>query len=104
MAMPFLTRTTSQSPDDKPIIRLSCSVKSYPYGKKGSRSLAARFAAATPENTFVIDEEQEYGEVCPSAVITPAAPPMGADDNRYGWAITKMAPRFHRLLPRPYGR
>lgn len=44
-------------------IRLTVSVLPYPYGKKGSDSLAARFATATPENNFKIDEDQPYGEV-----------------------------------------
>ncbi|KAF9009537.1 RmlC-like cupin domain-containing protein [Cyathus striatus] len=46
-----------------PFVRLSCTVQSYPYGRKGSASCAARFAAATPENNFIIDENQPYGEM-----------------------------------------
>ncbi|KAK7045616.1 hypothetical protein VNI00_007449 [Paramarasmius palmivorus] len=44
-------------------IRPSCPVQPYPYGKKGSKSLAAQFAVATPENEFHIDENQPYGEI-----------------------------------------
>ncbi|KAH8155672.1 uncharacterized protein LAJ45_00682 [Morchella importuna] len=44
-------------------IRLTVAVLPYPYGKKGSDSLAARFATATPENNFEIDENQPYGEI-----------------------------------------
>lgn len=52
------------SPDDQNrIIRLACQVQQYGYGKKGSNSLAARFALATPENNFKIDENQTYAEV-----------------------------------------
>jgi hypothetical protein len=52
------------SPDaENKIIRLACQVQPYGYGKKGSNSLAARFALATPENDFQINEEQTYGEV-----------------------------------------
>jgi len=52
------------SPDDQNrIIRLACQVQPYGYGKKGSNSLAAKFALATPENNFKIDENQTYGEV-----------------------------------------
>jgi len=49
--------------DSEPIIRLVCVVQTYSFGKKGSKSLAARYAVATPENRFSIDEDQEYGEV-----------------------------------------
>ena len=45
------------------MIRLACQVQPYSYGKKGSKSLAARYALATPENNFKLDENQEYGEV-----------------------------------------
>lgn len=55
------------SPDDQNrIIRLACQVQPYGYGKKGSDSLAARLALATPENKFEIDENQTYGEVTPN--------------------------------------
>lgn len=48
---------------DSNFVRLTASVLPYPYGKKGSDSLAARLATATPENNFKIDEDQPYGEV-----------------------------------------
>ncbi|KAL7275195.1 hypothetical protein RUND412_001872 [Rhizina undulata] len=48
---------------DTAFLRLRCPVKPCPYGKKGSQSLVARFAAATPENNFQIDESQPYGEL-----------------------------------------
>ena len=41
----------------------ACQVQPYGYGKKGSKSLAARLALATPENNFKVNEEQTYGEV-----------------------------------------
>jgi len=44
-------------------IRLRCAVQPYPYGRKGSASAAARYAAATPENNFTIKEDQPYGEI-----------------------------------------
>jgi hypothetical protein len=44
-------------------IRLRVFVQPSPYGKKGSKSAAARFALATAENDFKIDENQPYGEV-----------------------------------------
>lgn len=47
-----------------PLIRLQCGVNSYDWGKKGSDSAAARFAAATPAQDFSINADQPYAEVC----------------------------------------
>ncbi|KAF3929141.1 hypothetical protein AA313_de0200272 [Arthrobotrys entomopaga] len=61
---PKLHRTMSSNPDDEPIIRLSCQIQDSSFGKKGSRSLAARYALANEgEGSFKIDEEQRYGEI-----------------------------------------
>ncbi|KAL1705279.1 RmlC-like cupin domain-containing protein [Schizophyllum commune] len=49
--------------DHRPMVRLACQVQPYSYGKKGTKSLAARYALATPENDFKLDEDQEYGEI-----------------------------------------
>lgn len=46
-----------------PFIRLRVFVQPSPYGKKGLKSAAARFALATPETDFKIDEDQPYGEI-----------------------------------------
>lgn len=45
------------------IIQLKCDCKNDPWGKKGSESLAARYAAQTPGTDFEIDEGKEYSEV-----------------------------------------
>ncbi|KAK6355150.1 hypothetical protein TWF696_004270 [Orbilia brochopaga] len=61
---PKLHRTRTSDPDDEPIIRLACQIQDYSFGKKGSRSLAARYALANEaEGHFKIDEEQQYGEI-----------------------------------------
>lgn len=46
-----------------PFLRLRCDLQIAPYGKKGSSSIAAHYATATPENEFTIDENVNYGEV-----------------------------------------
>lgn len=46
-----------------PLIRLQCGVNSYDWGKKGSDSAAAKFAAATPAPAFTIKDDQPYAEV-----------------------------------------
>lgn len=49
-----------------PLIRLQCGVNSYDWGKIGSSSAAAKFAAATPSDTLTIESEKPYAEVCPN--------------------------------------
>lgn len=46
-----------------PLIRLQCGVNSYEWGKKGSESAAAKFAAATPAADFSIQQDKPYAEV-----------------------------------------
>ena len=45
------------------LIQLQCGANTYEWGKKGSKSAAARFAAATPSTDFQIDEQKPYAEV-----------------------------------------
>jgi mannose-6-phosphate isomerase len=45
-----------------PLIQLQCGVNSYEWGKKGTESAAAKFAAATPSTDFSIQEEKPYAE------------------------------------------
>lgn len=51
-----------------PLIRLQCGVNSYDWGKIGSESAAAKFAAATPSDTFSIQSDKPYAEVSISSV------------------------------------
>lgn len=46
-----------------PLIRLQCGVNSYDWGKKGSESAAAKFAAATATDDFSIQDDKPYAEV-----------------------------------------
>ncbi|PBP20423.1 putative mannose-6-phosphate isomerase [Diplocarpon rosae] len=46
-----------------PLIRLQCGVNSYDWGKLGKDSAAAKFAAATPANDFLILENKPYAEL-----------------------------------------
>ncbi|UNI21243.1 Mannose-6-phosphate isomerase [Purpureocillium takamizusanense] len=46
-----------------PLLRLSCGVNSYEWGKKGTDSAAARFAAATPSDTLSIQADKPYAEL-----------------------------------------
>lgn len=54
-----------------PLIRLQCGVNSYDWGKKGSDSAAAKFAAATPADDLTIKDDQPYAEVCECLVWLP---------------------------------
>ncbi|MCJ1374483.1 Mannose-6-phosphate isomerase [Loxospora ochrophaea] len=46
-----------------PLIRLQCGVNSYDWGKLGKESAAAKFASATPSESFSILEEKPYAEL-----------------------------------------
>ncbi|PFH58022.1 hypothetical protein XA68_14246 [Ophiocordyceps unilateralis] len=46
-----------------PLFRLRCGVNSYAWGKKGSESAAARFAAATPSESLSIEPDTPYSEL-----------------------------------------
>lgn len=52
-----------------PLFRLQCGVNSYDWGKIGSESAAAKFAAATPSDSLNIQADKPYAEVSES---TPA--------------------------------
>ncbi|KAF7970921.1 hypothetical protein HWV62_22628 [Athelia sp. TMB] len=45
------------------IYQLKCQCNNYPWGKKGSKSLAARYAATVPGTDFKIDEDINYAEM-----------------------------------------
>lgn len=46
-----------------PLFRLQCGVNSYDWGKIGSDSAAAKFAAATPADGFSVQSDKPYAEV-----------------------------------------
>ncbi|KAI1336662.1 mannose-6-phosphate isomerase [Xylariaceae sp. FL0016] len=46
-----------------PLYRLQCGVNSYDWGKLGSESAAAKFAAATPSETLDIQSDKPYAEL-----------------------------------------
>ncbi|RWA07603.1 hypothetical protein EKO27_g7503 [Xylaria grammica] len=46
-----------------PLLRLQCGVNSYDWGKIGSESAAAKFAAATPSDSLTIESEKPYAEL-----------------------------------------
>jgi mannose-6-phosphate isomerase len=45
------------------VMQLKCSCNNYPWGKKGTKSAAARLCAKTPGTDFKIDENKEYAEM-----------------------------------------
>ncbi|KIW63321.1 mannose-6-phosphate isomerase, class I [Phialophora macrospora] len=46
-----------------PLIRLQCGCNSYDWGKKGKDSAAARYAAATPSDSFSVQDDKPYAEL-----------------------------------------
>jgi mannose-6-phosphate isomerase len=45
------------------VFQLQCSCNNYPWGKKGSESLAAKLCAKPPGVNFEIDNQKEYSEM-----------------------------------------
>lgn len=45
------------------VFQLECSCNEYPWGKKGSDSLAARLCSQTPGTSFTIDSGKKYSEM-----------------------------------------
>ncbi|OCL07934.1 mannose-6-phosphate isomerase [Glonium stellatum] len=45
------------------VLQLKCGCNQYPWGRKGSESLAARLCAKTPGTDFKIDENTPYSEM-----------------------------------------
>lgn len=45
------------------VIQLKCECNNYPWGKQGSKSLAAQLCSKTPGNGFELDESKEYAEM-----------------------------------------
>jgi len=45
------------------VIQLECQCNNYDWGKTGSESLAAKYAAATPGGHFKLDSKKEYAEM-----------------------------------------
>jgi len=50
-------------PSLQPLLRLKCGANNYAWGKKGSDSLAARFAAMSEPEDYKIDEDKPYSEL-----------------------------------------
>lgn len=57
------TGSSSSPAMQVPLLRLQCGVNSYEWGKMGSSSAAAKYAAATPAADFSVKEDQPYAEV-----------------------------------------
>jgi len=45
------------------VIQLKCLCNNYPWGKTGSKSLAAQLCEKTPGTDFKIDENKDYAEM-----------------------------------------
>jgi mannose-6-phosphate isomerase len=58
---PFLAHLASKMV--KSVLQLRCQCNNYPWGKKGSGSLAATLCSKTPNTDFKIDEDKDYAEM-----------------------------------------
>ena len=60
---PLLALTAFSTAMTTSVFQLECSCNEYPWGKKGSGSLAARLCSKTPGTSFTIDDSKEYSEM-----------------------------------------
>jgi len=78
----FLSSPSAMSASQSPIFRLDCKAQSYDWGKIGSSSKVARFAACSP--AFTVHEDRPYAEVWPPRVpefhVHPRLPAQSHDN------------------------
>lgn len=69
------------------VLQLKCNCNNYPWGKKGSESIAATLCAKTPDTDFKVDEDKNYAEMYAILVI-----PIYQAYRLGGWAHTQNYP------------
>ncbi|KAJ9497006.1 Mannose-6-phosphate isomerase [Exophiala xenobiotica] len=89
-----------------PLIRLQCGCNSYDWGKKGKDSAAARYAAATPSDTFSIQEDKPYAELwmgthpsLPSKDLTTGRSLVDLVADNQALMGSDIASKYHNKLP-----
>ncbi|KIW39438.1 mannose-6-phosphate isomerase, class I [Exophiala oligosperma] len=89
-----------------PLIRLQCGCNSYDWGKKGKDSAAARYAAATPSDTFSIQEDKPYAELwmgthpsLPSKDLSTGRSLLDMVVDNQGLMGTDIATKYQNKLP-----
>ncbi|VBB76523.1 Putative mannose-6-phosphate isomerase [Podospora comata] len=89
-----------------PLIRLQCGANSYDWGKKGSDSAAARFAAATPSDGFTIQDDKPYAELWmgthpsnPSKDLTTGRTLLDLVQDNQALLASSVASKYENKLP-----
>ncbi|KAK4237489.1 mannose-6-phosphate isomerase [Achaetomium macrosporum] len=89
-----------------PLIRLQCGANSYEWGKKGSASAVARFAAATPSADFTVQDDRPYAELWmgthpsnPSKDVTTGRTLLDLVQDNKALLAPSVAARYENKLP-----
>ncbi|USW47306.1 Putative mannose-6-phosphate isomerase, type I, rmlC-like cupin domain superfamily [Septoria linicola] len=89
-----------------PLLRLQCGCNSYEWGKIGTDSAAARFAAATPSDGFSIEQEKPYAELWmgthpsnPSKDLTTGRTLLDLVRDNEALMSTAISKRYQQKLP-----
>ncbi|KAK4039871.1 mannose-6-phosphate isomerase [Parachaetomium inaequale] len=89
-----------------PLIQLQCGANSYEWGKKGSSSAVARFAAATPSTDFAIQDDRPYAELWmgthpsnPSKDLTTGRTLLDLVQDNKALLAPSVAARYNNKLP-----
>jgi len=89
-----------------PLLRLQCGCNSYEWGKIGNDSAAARFAAATPSQSFSVQQDKPYAELWmgthpsnPSKDLTTGRTLLDLVQDNESLLSAPIAKRFEQKLP-----
>ncbi|KAK4539618.1 Mannose-6-phosphate isomerase [Oleoguttula mirabilis] len=89
-----------------PLLRLQCGCNSYEWGKVGKDSAAARYASATPSDSFSIQEDKPYAELWmgthpsnPSKDVTTGRTLLDLVQDNQALMSQEVAERYQQKLP-----
>ncbi|KAK0354935.1 Mannose-6-phosphate isomerase [Friedmanniomyces endolithicus] len=89
-----------------PLLRLQCGCNSYEWGKVGKSSAAARFASATPSDSFSIQNDKPYAELWmgthpsnPSKDLSTGRTLLDMVQDNQSLMSTTIAEKYNQKLP-----
>ncbi|KAK5124783.1 Mannose-6-phosphate isomerase [Meristemomyces frigidus] len=89
-----------------PLLRLQCGCNSYEWGKVGKDSAAARYASATPSDSFSIQDDKPYAELWmgthpsnPSKDLTTGRTLLDLVQDNQALMSKEVAERYQQKLP-----
>jgi mannose-6-phosphate isomerase len=88
------------------VVQLECQCNNYPWGKIGTESLAAQYAAVAPGSNFQLDNNKPYAEMwmgtypkTPSRVLSTGEDLQTYLDEHKKLIGTSVLTKFHEVLP-----